>query len=198
VDWISRILEDFPEAAILHVLRDPRDVLLSLRDVPWSRRGRLFYIRWWARCGDLLGRHPALDAGNFLEVRYEDLLRSPETVLKGACRLIGVEYEAGMADDSRSRSALFDPDAEPWKRKTLEPIDIRNMGKWRHRMWQGDIALFNLLLADRMREKGYEVPPASRPVALAMLCYAWIEYGIDFARHHANLVRQRARRQVSA
>ena len=79
-----RIKKDFPDALFVHIIRDPRDIALSLdkrgwtRPLPWHRDKALIaaglYWEWIVRKGRKLGSKLGR---NYLEIRYEDLVKLP-------------------------------------------------------------------------------------------------------------------------
>src|SRR4051794_19699469 len=84
----------FPDALVVHIVRDAREVVASSVDMPWERRRAAAIAR------DL--RHFTLEsvergrragAGQYLQVRYEDLTRAPEAVLRLICTFVGEDYE---------------------------------------------------------------------------------------------------------
>lgn len=193
VDYLPQILEEFPEARIIHILRDPRDVLLSLRSVPWGRRGRLFYLLWWRRCARLRDAVPGLDGNNLLEVRYEDLLARPEETLRRICKFIGVMYEPAMTGFDLGGQPPFDAAVEPWKRKNLEPLDPRNTGKWRARMTYAEASMVRLLLGASLTRKGYERGPSPGVSSFAMLGYTAVEFCTQTVAYWWRRLRNRLR-----
>ena len=77
-------LEIFPDARIVHIIRDGRDVALSLdkrgwsRPLPWDKGKSLLaagiYWEWIVRKGRKYG---AMLGSNYMEVRYEELVSDP-------------------------------------------------------------------------------------------------------------------------
>src|SRR5438552_16763822 len=87
--YIPRIKADIPKALFVHIVRDGRDIALSLkkmggfRPFPWDRENRslsetALYWQWVVRKGRKYGREIPLD---YAEVHYEELIRDPRTVL---------------------------------------------------------------------------------------------------------------------
>jgi hypothetical protein len=93
IDQIAALL---PEAHIVHIIRDGRDVMLSVRGL-WFRPGDTVeacaedWARRVARTREIGQRLP-----RYLEVRYESLVTSPETTLKTICRFIDLAFEPAM------------------------------------------------------------------------------------------------------
>ena len=101
---IGRILSHWPRARILHIIRDPRDVYASMIE---SRKWTVpedFARRWTgivAAARDWLagqgGTHPA-----YYELRYERLVRFPETETRKILDFLGEPFEAGVAEFLRA------------------------------------------------------------------------------------------------
>lgn len=98
--FLRKIGEDFPDARVIHILRDGRDVALSLARQGWIRRlpfdplppevAAAFYWDWLV--GQARRGGKAL-AGRFLEIRYEDLVRAPERTLTAVGDFIGANID---------------------------------------------------------------------------------------------------------
>jgi hypothetical protein len=86
--YLPLIKRLIPEALIIHIIRDGRDVTASLKRIGWIRpffwdRDRAYlapaiFWRWIVSKGRRSGRE--MD-GDYLEVHYEDLVRSPRETL---------------------------------------------------------------------------------------------------------------------
>jgi hypothetical protein len=93
IEPISRLL---PEARFIHVIRDGRDVALSLRDTWFApARDMATLARYWR---DLVrGARLAGDGlPTYLEVRYEDLVSQPVREVERVCRFLGLPYDEAM------------------------------------------------------------------------------------------------------
>ena len=88
IPHMPRIVKEFPDARIIHIIRDGRDVALSLdkrewsRPLPWDKKKSLLaagiYWEWIVRKGRKYG---AMLGSNYMEVRYEELVRDPGRTL---------------------------------------------------------------------------------------------------------------------
>jgi hypothetical protein len=91
------IFEAFPEARMIHVLRDPRDRYASQLTHRGSRKGRVgggtALWLWSAR----LAEQNARDfAGRYKVVQYEHIVSRPEQFLRELCLFINQEYSPQM------------------------------------------------------------------------------------------------------
>ncbi len=135
-----------PEAHFVHIVRDGRDVALSWRET-WFAPTRdipLLVKRW----GEMIRTARAQAAGlNYLEVRYEDLIRFPAETLTRICAFIGLDFQPGMLlYHQRSPERLQEHFARHTvegrllvsheerlrqQQKTVEPPDPQRIGAWR-------------------------------------------------------------------
>jgi hypothetical protein len=87
------LLEHFPNARIVHIVRDVRDYCLSVNRA-WHKDMRRA-AHEWARDVARMHRLCATNSARCIEVTYEDLLRTPETVTQRLARFLGIEAAAG-------------------------------------------------------------------------------------------------------
>lgn len=119
--YLQQIFELFPDAVVVEMVRDPRDVMVSkkykwkrlfLGDtkrpvraalLSWANYHPLITPRLWAAAvragGDSEGRR------NVLRVRFEDFLREPEATVRSVCGRLGVEFHADMLDVEQTGSS---------------------------------------------------------------------------------------------
>ncbi len=86
---LGRILADFPKARVIHVVRDPIATVASLKRMPWAPRSIVLNSLM------LAGHQARMEKyrDRILEVRLEDLLDSPECVMRKSLEFVGVEWD---------------------------------------------------------------------------------------------------------
>lgn len=109
----------FPNAKFIHLIRDPRDVARSSIGMGWA--GNVYYgVNHWVDTEKSWQRlQEKIASDQFLELRFEELILSPEIVLKGVCNFVGVSYSDSMLNFSNS-STYSEPDPSlvyQWKKK---------------------------------------------------------------------------------
>lgn len=150
---LDRIREHFPHSPVIRIIRDPRDVAISLTKVPWGAMSYLEALLLWKRL-DQASQAFFQEDGCCYSLRYEDLITSPDEELSRLCQFIGEEYEAGMLDTSETGKQL-NARHVPWKDKASQPVDASNMAKWKAQLAEPDIQLAEALLGDRLDALGY-------------------------------------------
>lgn len=156
LEYVEEISTAFPEAVFFVLLRDPRDVSLSLRKMPWNhRRTALDHARRWAQYAQLTRAYRQQPSLNVHVVRYEQLIERPEEVLRKICRTIDVAFEPSMLVENQQEGGALDPEREPWKEKALRPIDPTNKDKWREEMSRAERKVVEWQAGTEMEAWGY-------------------------------------------
>ncbi len=194
-----RLLERlFPDALYVHLIRDGRDAALSFLGMPrgivtetWMhpRTPADFACQWRTEVAAArrLGRRVG---ARYLEVRYESLVEDVEPALGRICELAGLDYEPAMADYAGS----VDVSAKPHQQRLLQP-PTAGVRDWRKQMSGEDVASFEQVAGDLLRELGYEtshVPDAAGRARLASYrarALAW--RAASFALRRSFLFRRR-------
>ena len=149
IRWVDELLEWYPSAKVVHMIRDPRAIYVSelkrRRERPesipyrWLVRApallRMFVLAetvWaWAdsvaRYRDLRVRHPE----SYLDVRFERLVADPLPQLQRLCGFLGVAFEPAMlrqkvvSEGARLGDTGFDAGAADRWRERIGPWEAR-------------------------------------------------------------------------
>ena len=92
----QRLFQLWPTAKLIHIVRDPRDVLASLRQTKkWDDPDH--FADMWCTFFAAAGKaKQARSEGQFLEIRYERLVNNPETVMRGVIDFIGEPWHPAV------------------------------------------------------------------------------------------------------
>jgi omega-hydroxy-beta-dihydromenaquinone-9 sulfotransferase len=123
VAHVDFLLELFPEAKFVHMVRDPRDVVASYNKIKWASSDTAAnvhivtsVIRTW------LQLRPRIPAGSYVEIRLEDLVAAPGPTLRSLCDFLGVEFSDRLleVDLGRSNTGRHLGDLRPEERERIE------------------------------------------------------------------------------
>ena len=179
---LPRLHAVFPETRIVHLLRDGRDVTLSVLD--WGRKGpaRLgLFDRepvavcalWWRYdiakgCAD--GRR--LGASHYLELRYEELVADPPRAAQELAQFLDVRYAPEMVQYHRGRERQ----AAHLSAKAAWAPPTAGLRDWRTQLSERDLAVFEALAGEQLIQAGYELsdnPIPDRIRRIAKECENW-------------------------
>jgi hypothetical protein len=169
-----RIQRALPEAHFIHLIRDGRDVAVSLSEVSWGPGDvEAAATKWVEELGRARQRAQRLRPGTYVEVRYEDLVADPEPVLRRIADFVGLPWDPVMLDyhhgaEERMKEVIrdFHPlgggtiTAEERERQhelVKSPPNSSRVGRWRTEMSAQDREAFEAVARDLLTELGYEV-----------------------------------------
>jgi hypothetical protein len=123
----DEILGAFPEAVMIHVVRDPRDRFASQSHHRSAGRGGIGSgAAAWLRSTELATRNAGIFADRYLTVRYEDLVRDPLRELAKVCAVAELEFSPAMLDDGDG-PRRFHADSIGRFRTDLRPAELAYM-----------------------------------------------------------------------
>ena len=153
IEYLHSIRRHFPASPIIRMIRDPRDVALSLTRVPWGAKSFMEGVLYWKRLDDVSA--PFFAADDLCHtLRFEDLLENPSESLEGLCEFIGEEFEPQMLDTG-SAGKKINSRSVPWKAKASEPLDASRSCAWRRELRRDENRLVEGIVGDRLDAYGY-------------------------------------------
>ncbi len=115
----------FPRMRLIHIYRDPRDVLASYQRFSWggtdfaviARRLADIYRRW-------LVVREALPSESFMEISLETLAEQPTAALTQLCEFVGLEFEESLLEIplNRVNAGRWKKDVPPGEWEAAEPF----------------------------------------------------------------------------
>lgn len=157
---LEAIRRMFPDAHFVHVVRDPRSAVASLKRMPWWRLGTHGAVATWAQATDHAREAKRRWPGAVHEIQYERLLADPEGELRTLCAALGEEFDPGMLSPHRASDAI--PARKLWQESTRKPLTAEAIARWRDELEPWEVALCETVLRRRMARYGYEASGAGR------------------------------------
>jgi len=153
---IDVLQELFPDARVVHIVRDGRDVLVSRRSLPWGgdNTPELAHDwRWQVLMGRKLGR---MLGSRYKEMRYEDLIQNPEASLRQLCEFLGETFDTGMLKYHEHAAAEMPSDSVKWHEASVSAPDKGKIYQWKNKLPLPDQILFQEVAGDALATLGYE------------------------------------------
>jgi hypothetical protein len=152
----------FPEARVVHVVRDGRDVAASFLELGWSDTIEHAALHWRQRV--LQGRHARdlLGPVRYHELRYEDLVLQPEPTLRRLCEAIALPFHPGMLDHQQAAAGVARGEPPANRNRYLRRPVMPGLRDWRRDLPAAAVDRFEVVAADALVELDYELrtPPA--------------------------------------
>jgi hypothetical protein len=147
VRHIDFIHEVFPGAQFIHMIRSGYDVVKSLQNMSWAPRNIRWSTRTWVD-SVLAGREASkrLPSCQYTEIRYEELIRTPQPLLQQLCDFLGEPFALEMLE-------FHKPEKNSWK-ANLKPLQNKPVNNHHDlTLWQR--LVFSWSAGSLMRELGY-------------------------------------------
>ena len=153
--YAEAMLQAYPTAKILHIIRDPRDVLVSIksRGWYWDLKKR---CKEWRNSTRLAHHWQQTYPLSYQVIRYEDLVAQPAPIVRLICAFLDLEYlpdlllMQGQAGWSGSNSRFADVG---WHSKTISPIAV---GRYEGLLSKAEIEFCQSYLDKEMHQWGYK------------------------------------------
>jgi hypothetical protein len=158
VEFLGLIRNVLAGCHVVHVIRDPRDILVSKKKTTWSNKHGVLHHVFASRVQLRMGRvwGPRLFGNRYHELIYEKLLSDPERELYRLCRRLGLSFDPSMLDFQVSAKQLVSEKEMSWKKETLGPLLRDNQRKWVGSLSDWEIALTECACGAHFEAGGYE------------------------------------------
>lgn len=146
VNWI------YPDARLIHVLRDPRDVARSSVAMGWAHHLYHAVGHWIEVESDWDCVAPWLVPQQVLTLRYEQLVQTPKEDLRRVCGFLGLPWDGAMLRYAET--------------STYDAPDASLIAQWKTRCDPDQIALLEGRAGTLVTARGYAVTGRARRPSL--------------------------------
>jgi len=93
------------DAKLVHIIRDPRDVIASLMHQRWTPNELKHVVEWYKHVMETWSKNKAtLSKNQFIEIKLEDLIENTKGTLTSLCSFIDLPFEEALLDISLKNS----------------------------------------------------------------------------------------------
>jgi hypothetical protein len=184
--WVDRLLALWPTLQVVHLVRDPRACAASLIRTTWWQGGLPQAVTSWLRTERAMASFARrAQPGQYVALRYEDLLVDPAPELKRLCAALGEQFDPAMLTERVQAAADMVPTWETYHDRTRGAVDPSRIDAWRTQLTPEEIGLIEWLCGRLMRERGYLPSGLARRPSPALVA----KYGFRHARSAARDAR---------
>lgn len=169
--YLKEISQVFPDAKLIHIIRDGRDVACSICAAhrtwgsDWAPKNAREAMRMWAdhvtAVTTFQSNHPH---NSLCTVRYEDLLESPAAELRRICEYLKIDWSEEELSIAVNQNSFGSSTSTPipvtsMGSSAIEPVGFERKGKagsWRQEMGIWDRIWTNRNFAHLLTSLGYE------------------------------------------
>ena len=147
----------FPDAKLIHLIRDGQGVAISQRRIGWCPNNLHLLAddwRWKTVICHKVGT--TLGSDRYLELRYEDLVRDSEGTLRHVCRFIGEAYIETMLRYHEDAMRVVPKESLQWHRNSVRAPDPNKVFAWKRELSPSDRVIYDEVAGDALELFGYE------------------------------------------
>ena len=139
----ARLLQIWPDARFIHIVRDGRDVARSCINMNWAGNVWTGSDRWleveqlWSQLKETISPE------RYTEVRYETLITEPAKTLTSLCNFIGTDYDPAMLSY--------------WQTTTYDLPNSQLLWQWKRKLSPREIQLVEARIGNMLVKHGYEL-----------------------------------------
>jgi hypothetical protein len=179
------IWRHFPTAQVVHVVRDPRPTVASTMAKLGAFSDAVTAARAWKQFTTLASLAGARRGpSQYLRIRYEDLSREPEPVLRLVFTFLGEDFDPGVVTDLSRRRTAVPEGTGALLEPVLAPISAPDDSSWRTVLSRWQRARVGAVVADSCPPLGYEAPQQSAVYAGRVLNVLHAPADMARARRH--------------
>ncbi|MEM1414741.1 MAG: sulfotransferase [Myxococcota bacterium] len=157
---LPHVLAAFPQATILWLVRDGRDVAVALRGRKAFHDDLARHALNWARAIRMGLELERRYAASVHRVRFEDLIRAPEATLTRVDDALGVGFEPAQLELSRGTDAVPAKERD-LKSAALGPLDPSKIGTHRTLASPAEQATMEAIMGPELAALGYPLAGTS-------------------------------------
>lgn len=151
--FAAQIFAWWPDAKMVHTVRDPRDNYASYhrKHADWSPES--FAANWVRSTQAGLNNHDIFGPDRYLLMRFEDLTSTPEVKLNELCQFLDISDDPSLRQPVRG--------GKPWGGNSMFDdkfigINAAPVGRWKETLKPDEIATIELLTGEVMDRMGYQ------------------------------------------
>lgn len=145
----------FPRAKFIHIVRDGRDVHLSLRGREKGRKNiAVSAYEWSYKIQKVRDEFRSLPDDRHFEVRYESMVSDPESSAREICKFLSLEFEPGMLDFWKNSEEFI---GDHHSDLIFQPVSEKSTGKWKTGLSSREIMQFEYIASKWLTEFDYEM-----------------------------------------
>lgn len=180
--FMDDIFAVFPDAKIIHMMRDPRDRYASAKTRWTDMKGRVGAgTAMWLESVQLARRGTSKYPNQYMIVRYEDLVADPEKTLRKVCEFLGEDYAPEMLTMMGAPSHRNKGSNSSYGKREIGKISTDSIARYRQVLSPQEIKYMQDFCRDGMRQFGYELDEIQLS-GRERLQYIFVDWIFNYAR----------------
>jgi hypothetical protein len=170
IAYIPEILEMFPNAKFIHIIRDVRDVVCSMKERVYKFKfpnSKLHYTHnviggayIWKQSEAFIQSNSDLNNTNYIKISYSNLIAETEEVLNRITQFLDIPFDKNMLEYYRHNSengSIPEKSIKGWHENTFKPPQQNKIARYKLELNDIEMKTINFLAAKELEDNGFEV-----------------------------------------
>ncbi len=161
----------FPNAMFVHIVRDYRDHILSMKKVKLLNSNLAVISDFWRKSQKKIFAFTEKYPDSIISFKYEDFVTEPEHCLKKICGFLNIDYVPSILHYSDKEEELKKTNEnirnmkDVFHENLFKPITADNVEKWKYEMTKAEIAKADFYVGKYAELSGYKRQVPRRTVS---------------------------------
>lgn len=157
VQYLEDISILYPSSKFVHIIRDGRDVCVSMLKTNWFGGSVRVIASKWCYAVDCADEFQARQEDRLLTFTYEDLVKSSESCLSDICGFIGVEYEDSMTEFYADSQENIAKDSRKYHKKLSKKPSVSDLQRWKNELSPLQVLVYESVASSHLKKHGYQL-----------------------------------------
>lgn len=167
--FTAKLIEFFPNAKFIHLVRNPKDNIVSHRDI-FSRSNIAFLAQGWISYNRYIEKCKKKFPEKFITIRYEDFVSDPTSTITFIAKHLNLDandlnLNLELESNKKYHSHLKGKEFEHFHKNLLKPINTDQIEKWRLRLTKKEIDLIEYITHEYAASYNYSIEPYSNKIS---------------------------------
>lgn len=180
-EFAGHILQQFPEAKIIHIIRDPRAVCAS-KNVASAKYPWIFLTRQWRKLATSawVNHHRPTYNDRVLMMSFEELVTNPLQQAQRMCKFLEIEFHENLV----APTSFISGDGTPWHQNSShfegkQQFNPKSVDRWQQVLTSTQVEFIESMCLAEMREFGYQPTVLENLQTLLSLVFKPLEVAVD-------------------
>lgn len=171
----------FAEAKFIHLVRDPRDNIISLKNVDFEGPFSALLAYRWRHSARSLSKIKKKYPAKFYTIRYEDMVRQPQKYYREMCDFLNIPYNDTVFDFYKKQDEVLGrfnvENFLKYHKSLLSPINTDKVDLWKTQLPDRDIRITEWVCGRWIKYYGYGRRYKHPGFLAALRSLPWVLYG---------------------
>jgi hypothetical protein len=170
LNYINLLKDLFPGIHFIHIIRDGRSVACSYKKIMSSNIQSQYAPKlprdiskiaeeWSQNMQTVRSSFQIIKYENVQEIRFEDLIQEPKSILRNICDALDLKYEKRMLEYYKlsEKDGNEPPEFMQWKQKNKLPLLPEEVDRFKRELSADEIAIFQKIAGTELKSYRYEI-----------------------------------------